>query len=365
MQRVGRIVLLTLMWVAVVAYILYAASLSRAVRRSMQVQGLEIVVADSTARGSLFTATEVRQWITRSGLLRPSMSADSVDLTALERLVLRNGFVAEAEVSINREGQLRLVLSQRKPIVRLLSERENSYVTSEGYLFAVPRRSALYVPVVTGSYRPPVPLRYEGSVREQIDRECWKIDTLIASLERSKYPFYAAERQNDRRLRDVRRMRTSKRWWKLESEEEFEERVEELRAIKAGLRRKYRYEGRRIEAEIERIAARQEHLREEQKKLEKKYEDFMKLLTFVEQLEKDDFWGSEVVEIIAQTAPSGALELQLVPRSGRFTIAFGRIERVEEKFAKLERFYRDGLSVVGWERYRVLDVRFSNQVVCR
>ena len=42
-----------------------------------------------------------------------------------------------------------------------------------------------------------------------------------------------------------------------------------------------------------------------------------------------------------------------------------RIERVEEKFAKLERFYRDGLSVVGWERYRVLDVRFSNQVVCR
>ena len=99
--------------------------------------------------------------------------------------------------------------------------------------------------------------------------------------------------------------------------------------------------------------------------MEKKYEDFSKLLTFVEQLESDDFWGSEVVEIIAQTTPSGALELQLVPRSGRFTIAFGRIERVEEKFEKLERFYQDGLSLVGWDRFRVVDIRFSNQVVCR
>ena len=365
MQRAGRIVLLTLMWVAVVAYILYAASLARAARRTTRLAGLEVIVADSSVRGSLFTAAEVRQWIARSGVLPQSIAADSVDLTALESLVLRNGFVASAEASVNREGRLRLELSQRKPIVRLLSERENSYVTPEGYLFSVPRRSALYVPVVTGSYRPPVPLRYEGLVRDEIDHERWKIDTLIASLERSKYPFYAAERQNDRRLREVRRMRTSKRWWKLETEEEFEERVEELRAIKASLRRKYRYEGRRIEAEIERIALRQEQLRFEQKKLEKKYEDFMKLLTFVEQVEEDSFWRSEVVQIIAETTQSGALELTLIPRSGPFRIRFGRIEEVGAKFDKLLRFYERGLAAIGWDRYGEIDIRYADRVVCR
>ena len=41
--------------------------------------------------------------------------------------------------------------------------------------------------------------------------------------------------------------------------------------------------------------------------------------------------------------PSGALEVELVPRSGRHTIVFGRIEQVERKFDKLLCFYRSGL----------------------
>lgn len=365
MQRVGRIVVLTLLWVSVAAYILYAASLVRSARRATQVEQLKVIVADSSALGSLFTSADVQRWITRGGLIHPQMAADSVDLTAIEQLILRNGFVARAEACLTKEGELRIELAQRKPLLRLLSAKEDSYVTREGYLFSVPRRSALYTPVVTGTYRPPVPLRYEGSVREEIDHQLWKIDTLIASLERSKYPFFAAERQNDRRLRDVRTMRTSRKWWRFESQEEFELRVEELRAYKAALRRKYRYEGRRIEAQIEAIGRKQERLREEQKKLEKKYEDFLKLLTFVEQVEEDTFWRSEVVQIIAENTPSGALELTLIPRSGAFRVRFGRIEEVDAKFNKLLRFYDRGLSAVGWDRYREIDIRYADRVVCR
>ena len=91
----------------------------------------------------------------------------------------------------------------------------------------------------------------------------------------------------------------------------------------------------------------------------------MKLLTFVETVEEDDFWRSEVVQIVAHTTPSGALEVDLVPRSGRHTIRFGRLERVEEKFSKLMRFYRNGLPKIGWDEYRTVDVRFDGQVVCK
>ena len=134
---------------------------------------------------------------------------------------------------------------------------------------------------------------------------------------------------------------------------------------KAGLRRLYRYRARVIEQEIERIARQQEKERERQKKLEKSYEDFMKLLTFVQLVEEDDFWRSEVVQITARTASSGALELELTPRSGRFAILFGRPEDAERKFDKLLRFYRSGLSSVGWDAYRTVDVRYRNQVVCK
>lgn len=365
MQRLLRYVLLSLLWGGVAAYVCYAASLARRARSEAVVQRLEVIVADSSAHGSLVRSDEVRGWIARSGLKTVGAPCDSINLTAIEQLIASNGFVGSAEAGIGGEGVLRVVIMQRRPIVRLRLEGMDRYATNEGYLFEPPRRSARYVPVVSGSYRPPVPSRYSGSVREHIDHEQWKIDTTIHFLERSKLPHYAAERKTNLKLREVRRMRVSRRWWKFESEESFEERIIAKREEKALLRRKYRYELRCLAAEIDRIDLRQEQLRAEQKKLEKKYEDFTKLLTFVEQLEADDFWGSEVVEIIAHTAPSGALEVQLVPRSGLFTIAFGRLERIEEKLTKLDRFYRDGFPAVGWERYRVVDVRFSNQVVCR
>ena len=160
-------------------------------------------------------------------------------------------------------------------------------------------------------------------------------------------------------------MRVKKQWWRLESSAEFDKRVGELRRHKVEMRRKYRYEARMIQQGIDRIARQQEAERLKQKKLEKSYEDFMKLLTFVETVEDDDFWRSEVVQITAKTTPSGALEVELTPRSGRFSVLFGRLDDVERKFDKLLRFYRSGLSSIGWSEYRTIDIRYNDQVVCK
>ena len=72
-----------------------------------------------------------------------------------------------------------------------------------------------------------------------------------------------------------------------------------------------------------------------------------------------------MVQIAARTTPSGALEVELTPRSGRFTILFGRLDDIGGKFDKLLRFYRSGLSSIGWDEYRTIDVRYRNQVVCK
>ena len=352
-----------LLWAAVALYVLCAASAARARRHSAVVREVRIEVRDSTSQGSLVTEHEVRRWIARSGLKLEGVPFDSVDLTALERLILTNGFVDRAAAYLSDDDVLHVELSQHTPVLRLLVDGMNGYATRDGYLFAAPPRSARYVPVVTGSYRPPVPAAYTGSLRDYIDREEQKIDSLIAGLERSKYPLYSAEREKTRQERTVRRERIKKRW--RESEQEFERRVQELRDYKTQRIRKYRYEARMIRREIDRIGEEQETLRQRQKKLEKNCEDFMKLLTFVERVEKDDFWRSEIVQLIASTAPSGDLEVDFIPRSGRFTIRFGRLERVEEKLDKLLRFYDRGLAVIGWERYGVIDVRFAGQVVCR
>ena len=360
-----RYALLTLLWGAVAAYILYAGSTARSVRTGKKVGRVEIEVVDSSSMGYLVSGRMVRGWIAQSGIPTSGTAVDAVQLAAIEGLIAKNGFVDRVDAYVDYGGVLHIDISQRKPLVRLLTDGVDSYVTPEGYVFAAPRASSLYVPVVTGSYRPPFPTSYVGSVRGHIDQERAKVDKRIGELEHEKYPFYRRELQNDRNISALRRMRIKKQWWRLESSKEFDARVEELRERKVRLRRKYRYEARLIQEGIDRIVQRQEAERQKQKKLEKSYEDFMKLLTFVKFIEEDDFWRSEVVQIAAHTTPSGALEVELVPRSGRHTVVFGRIEQVERKFDKLLRFYRSGLMNIGWGEYRTIDIRFEDQVVCK
>ena len=365
MRKVLKYGLLFLLWGGVAAYVVYAAYRAGAVRRALTVRDIAIEVRDSTAHGNLVSTPAVRGWIAGSGIPTLGARACEVDLRALERLIARNGFVDKTVAYVSYGGTLHIEISQRKPLVRLLTDGMNAYVTADGYVFAAPRASSLYVPVVTGSYRPPFPASYVGSVREHIDLRLGEIDERIAELEREKYPLYRREMENDRNISALRRMRIKRQWWRLEGSREFDARVDALREKKAGLRRTYRYRAGVIREEIERIAGLQEAERRKQKKLEKSYEDFMKLLTFVEFIEDDDFWRSEVVQIAAHTTPSGALEVELVPRSGRHTIVFGRIEQVERKFDKLLCFYRSGLMNIGWGEYRTIDIRYNDQVVCK
>lgn len=365
MKFAPRHLLLALLWVAVAAYIVYAAGMTRRHRAGSVVTGIDIDVTDSTARGYLVSAGRVREWIDRSGIPTTGVPVGEVNLSAIEELIARNGFVDRTAAWVSYSGLLHIRISQREPLVRLLLDGMNAYSTDEGFVFAAPRSASLYVPVVTGSYRPPFPATYTGDVRAHVDAEIRRIDERIATLEMEKYPFFRRERQNDRNIAALRRMRTKRRWWRLERAEAFEQRVDELRKKKAALRRSYRYEARLLREEIARIDRQQAAERAQQKKLEKSYEDFMKLLTFVESIEADAFWRSEVVQIIARTAPSGSLEVSLIPRSGRHTILFGRLERVDEKFDRLLRFYRKGLSTIGWENYRTIDIRYEGQVVCK
>lgn len=353
------------LWLAVLVYILWAGASARRERAARRVRSLEIEVVDSTSQGYLVTGPQVRKWISQSGIGTIGTAVDEVDLTAIERLIARNGFVESVAAYVTGQGTLHVTISPREPLLRLLTDGMNAYVTAKGYVFAAPRASSLYVPVVTGSYRPPFPTDYVGDVRAHIDRSLQQIDARIEELERSKYPCYRREQANDRDIAALRRMRIKRQWWRGESAEAFDKRVEALREKKASLRRAYRYRAQMIHAEIERIEAQQDAERLKQKKLEKSYEDFMKLLTFVETVEDDDFWRSEVVQIAAHTTPSGALEVELTPRSGGYRILFGRLEEVERKFDKLLRFYRNGLSTLGWDTYRTIDIRYDNQVVCK
>jgi len=51
-------------------------------------------------------------------------------------------------------------------------------------------------------------------------------------------------------------------------------------------------------------------------------------------------------------------------KKGNQIIEFGKAENVEEKFDKLLIYYRKTVADFGWERYKKINLKFTNQVVC-
>jgi len=55
---------------------------------------------------------------------------------------------------------------------------------------------------------------------------------------------------------------------------------------------------------------------------------------------------------------------ELIPKNGAHVIEFGDTTNMAGKFEKLLIFYQNGLTQVGWEKYRRINLKFNNQVVC-
>jgi cell division protein FtsQ len=71
------------------------------------------------------------------------------------------------------------------------------------------------------------------------------------------------------------------------------------------------------------------------------------------------FWMAQIDQIDITPAAT----FQLIPKLGNQLIQFGDITDYEEKFNKLLAFYKQVQTVVGWNKYSVLDIQFKNQVI--
>ncbi len=71
-------------------------------------------------------------------------------------------------------------------------------------------------------------------------------------------------------------------------------------------------------------------------------------------------WDAWIEQIVVRENQ----EIELVPRAGDFRIIMGSFENYPAKLAKFARFVEEGLSVVGWNRYSAINLKYENQVVC-
>ncbi len=276
MKRFLSIALSVVVWLAILAYLVFAARRCRGEQRAEQLMRTEIEVTDYDRR-QIVSPDVVRGWLAEAGIALEGVRMEEVDTDRIIDVVGAQPFVREVRAWTEQSGTLHIRLSQRQPIMRVARGDGGDFYISDD-LWVLPTRTgcAEYVPVVTGAFSLPFDTGWYGELREP------------------------------------------------DGDGNF---------------------------------------------LDKNYTFLFKLINFVKLTSADPFWNAEIVQIDVREK-AGAPEwkepdIELIPRAGNHIIALGQVDGAREKLAKLRLFYRNVLEYEGWDRYRLIDIRYDGQVVCR
>jgi cell division protein FtsQ len=83
------------------------------------------------------------------------------------------------------------------------------------------------------------------------------------------------------------------------------------------------------------------------------------LLKVLKSINRSEFWSAQITQV--DITEGGKFEL--VPAVGNNIIRLGRGERVDEKLNNLMVFYRQVISQTGFDKYKILDVQYKDQVI--
>lgn len=85
--------------------------------------------------------------------------------------------------------------------------------------------------------------------------------------------------------------------------------------------------------------------------------DLHKLALFIY---RDPFLKAQVDQVYVNRQG----DYELIPKLGNHLILLGDTEGLEDKFKRLVVFYKQGLNMIGWNKYNIINIKYKNQVVC-
>ena len=77
-------------------------------------------------------------------------------------------------------------------------------------------------------------------------------------------------------------------------------------------------------------------------------------------IKKDTLWDSQ----IEQAFVNDKNDIVLIPRVGNQRIILGSAESLEKKMRNLRAFYKRAMPKVGWDAYKTINIKYSNQIIC-
>jgi cell division protein FtsQ len=85
----------------------------------------------------------------------------------------------------------------------------------------------------------------------------------------------------------------------------------------------------------------------------------LELFKTADYIRKDSLWDAQIAQIYVNKDH----EIELIPRVGNNRILLGNADSLDEKFHNLQVFYKKALPMVGWDTYKLINVKYANQVI--
>jgi cell division protein FtsQ len=76
-------------------------------------------------------------------------------------------------------------------------------------------------------------------------------------------------------------------------------------------------------------------------------------------IRKNSLWSAQIAEIYVNQNH----EIELIPRVGSQRILLGNADSLATRFHNLKVFYKQALPQVGWDAYKLINIKYANQVI--
>ena len=130
-------------------YIAFSYVLFHKERNEHLCQGVEIIVRDSLDK-HFVNESDLISLLKRDGLSPLKKKLSAINTDSIEKHLIKNEMISEAEVYKTPSGKIKLEVTQKMPILRVMSANGAYYVDNKGTTMPISQRYVAHVPIATG-----------------------------------------------------------------------------------------------------------------------------------------------------------------------------------------------------------------------
>lgn len=137
--------------VLLIGYVIYAFS---SVSKEAEKKICKNVTVEITNGGynQFIDTLEIKKAICEQKFNPINKTLDELNTFAIENFILEKNHVKKAQVFISNKGDVRIVIEEKKPLLRVIANKGKSYyIDEEGEKLELSNRYVAYVPVATGA----------------------------------------------------------------------------------------------------------------------------------------------------------------------------------------------------------------------